>query len=252
MSQSLDRALTLLEELAGGPKNLDQLAGRLGVHKSTALRLLRTLQARRFVQRSGTRHYRLGTSLFDLAFRALDERDVRRAVEPAARDLNAATGHTVHLASYEDGEVIYIDKYESRHNVRMYSRIGRRAPLHCTAVAKVLLAALPEDERRRIAEAIDYPRLTANTITGPSAFLAELARVRNLGYAVDNAEHEDFIHCVAAPVRGARGEVLAALSVSVPIVVLDHDGLLELVPALRDAAEKASAECGWPVNHKES
>ena len=66
---------------------------------------------------------------------------------------------------------------------------------------------------------------------------------------MDNAEHEDFIHCVAAPVRG---EVLAALSVSVPTVVLDHDGLRELVPALRDAAEQASATCGWPVNHKES
>jgi DNA-binding IclR family transcriptional regulator len=245
LSQSLDRALALLDELAGGPKNLDQLAEVLGVHKSTVLRLLRTLESRRFVQRVDTRHYRLGTTLFDLAFRALDERDVRRAVEPAARELNAATGHTIHLASYEDGEVIYIDKYESRHNVRMYSRIGRRAPLHCTAVAKVLLAALPEIERSRVAEGIDYQRFTANTITGASAFLAELAVVRARGYAVDNAEHEDFIHCVAAPVRGARGEVLAALSLSVPAVLLDLDGLLELAPALCAAAERASAECGF-------
>lgn len=150
-------------------------------------------------RRNSTRHYRLGTSLFDLAFRALDERDVRRAVEPAARDLNAATGHTVHLASYEDGEVSYW------------------------------------------------------TIRGsPRTRSPALARMRSLGYAVDNAEHEDFIHCVASPVRGARGEVLAALPVAVPTVVLDHDGLLELVQALRDAAEQASAECGWPVNHKES
>jgi len=248
MSQSLDRALTLLDELAGGPKNLDQLATRIGVHKSTVLRLLRTLEARRFVQRSGTRQYRLGTSLFELAFQALDERDVRRAVEPAARDLNATTGHTVHLASYEDGEVTYIDKYESRHNVRMYSRIGRRAPLHCTAVAKVLLAALPDDQRRRVAAAIEYPMLTANTITEAHAFLAELARVAERGYAVDNAEHEDFIHCVAAPVRGARGEVLAALSLSAPQVLLDLDGLLQLVPALLGAADNASAECGWSTN----
>ncbi|OLF13184.1 IclR family transcriptional regulator [Actinophytocola xinjiangensis] len=245
MSQSLDRALALLDELADGPKNLDQLAVRVGVHKSTVLRLLRTLEARRFVQRADARHYRLGPSLFDLAFRALDERDVRRAVEPAARELNAATGHTVHLASYEDGEVIYIDKYESRHNVRMYSRIGRRAPLHCTAVAKVLLAALPDEERRRIAEGLDYHRFTAATITGAPAFLTELATVRSRGFAVDDTEHEDFIHCLAAPVRGARGEVLAALSLSVPVVLLDRDGLLALVPALRAAADRASAECGY-------
>lgn len=245
MSQSLDRALVLLDELANGPRTLDQLAERLDVHKSTVLRLLRTLESRRFAQREGVRHYRLGTSLFELAFRALDERDVRRSVEPALRSLNASTGHTVHLASYEDGEVIYIDKYESRHNVRMYSRIGRRAPLHCTAVAKVLVAALPPEGREAVASSITYDKMTPNTIITPRGYLAELARVAERGYAVDEEEHEEHIHCVAAPVRGARGEVVAAMSLSVPQVVLDLDGLLRLVPALLGAAAAASAECGF-------
>lgn len=252
MSQSLDRALILLDELANGPKTLDQLSERLTVHKSTVLRLLRTLEARRFVQRNGVRYYRLGTSLFELAFRALDERDVRRSVEPALRELNADTGHTVHLASYEDGEVIYIDKFESRHNVRMYSRIGRRAPLHCTAVAKVLVAALPEEGRKVIAASIEYPRMTQHTITTPKAYLAELARVAERGYAVDDEEHEEHIHCVAAPIKGPRGDVLAAMSLSVPQVVLDLDGLLRLVPALLDAAKKASAECGFTETRRSS
>jgi DNA-binding IclR family transcriptional regulator len=249
----LDRALVLLDELANGPKTLDQLAVRLSVHKSTVLRLLRTLESRRFVQRNGIRYYQLGTSLFEMAFRALDERDVRRSVEPALRELNATTGHTVHLASYEDGEVIYIDKYESRHNVRMYSRIGRRAALHCTAVAKVLVAAMPEDRRRVVAASLDYERMTPKTITEPDEYLAELARVADRGYAIDDEEHEEHIHCVAAPVRGARGEVLAAMSLSVPQVVLDLDGLLRLVPELLAAARKASEECGWaaPVNRDE-
>ncbi len=170
---------------------------------------------------------------------------MRRSAEPALRELNERTGYTVHLASYEDGEVIYIDKYDSRHPVRMYSRVGRRAPLHCTAVAKVLLAELPEERRRQVAERIDYTPLTRNTILDAPAFLAELDRVRAQGYAVDNAEHEDFIHCVAAPVRGARGEVLAAASVSVPKVLLDLDGLLALVPHLLAATRAASVECGW-------
>src|SRR5919198_147220 len=245
MSQSLDRALTLMDALAEGPSTLDQLADRVGVHKSTVLRLLRTLEAHRFVQRDGIRFYRLGTGLFDLAHRALEDRDVRRLGEPALRDLNATTGHTVHLASYEGGEVIYIDKYESRHNVRMYSRIGKRAPLHCTAVAKVLVAALPEAERRAVAASLDYPARTPNSIRTPEAYLAELARVAERGFAIDNAEHEDFINCIASPIRGTRGEVLAAMSLSVPQVILDLDGLLELVPDLLSAAEKASAECGW-------
>jgi DNA-binding IclR family transcriptional regulator len=245
VSQSLDKALVLLDELANGQRTLDELAELLSVHKSTVLRLLRTLESHRFVQRSGVRYYRLGTSLFELAFRALDERDVRRSVEPALRALNAETGHTVHLASYEDGEVIYIDKYESRHNVRMYSRIGRRAPLHCTAVAKVLVAALPVDQRKGVAESITYEKMTPNTITTPRAYLAELARVAERGYAVDDEEHEEHIHCVAAPVRDARGEVVAAMSLSVPQVLLDLDGLLRLVPTLLAAAATASAECGF-------
>ncbi|MEU4763248.1 IclR family transcriptional regulator [Actinosynnema sp. NPDC023794] len=245
MSQSLDRALTLVGELATGPKTLDELSGVIEVHKSTTMRLLRTLESHRFVQREGVHHYRLGTALFDLANRALEERDVRRSAENALRDLNARTGYTVHLASYEDGEVIYIDKYDSTHPMRMYSRIGRRAPLHCTAVAKVLLADLPEPRRREVAGSIDYVPLTANTITTPDAYLAELDRVRAAGYAVDDGEHEDFIHCVAAPVRGARGEVVAAVSMSVPKVLLDFDGLLGHVPDLLATARAASVECGW-------
>jgi DNA-binding IclR family transcriptional regulator len=245
MSQSLDRALTLLGALAEGPKTLDQLAETISVHKSTVLRLLRTLESHRFVQREGVRYYRLGTALFDLAHRSLEDRDVRRSVEPSLRELNAQTGHTVHLASYEDGEVVYIDKFESRHQVRMYSRIGKRAALHCTAVAKVLVSAFPDARRREIAASIDYVKKTENTILTPEAYLAELATVAARGYAIDNSEHEDFIHCVAAPIRGPRGEVLAAMSLSVPQVLLDLDGLLALVPDLLRAAEKASAECGY-------
>jgi DNA-binding IclR family transcriptional regulator len=245
MSQSLDRALTLLTELARGPKTLDQLAETVDVHKSTVLRLLRTLESRRFVQRTDPRHYRLGTALFDLANRALEDRDVRRSVAPALRWLNELTGHTVHLASYEGGEAVYIDKYDGRHSVRMYSRIGRRAPLHCTAVGKVLLAELPEPDRRSIVESMDYPKLTANTITNPTDYLAELDRVRIKGYALDNAEHEDFIHCAAAPIRSADGTVLAAVSMSVPKMLLDLDGLLAQIPHLLRAAHEASAECGW-------
>jgi DNA-binding IclR family transcriptional regulator len=250
MSQSLDRALALLTELAGGPRTLDQLAETVDVHKSTVLRLLRTLQSRGFVQRADPRHYRLGVALFDLANRALEDRDVRQCAAPALRRLNERTGHTVHLASHEGGEVVYIDKYDGTHTVRMYSRIGRRAPLHCTAVAKVLLAALPVAERTSVAGSMDYPKLTANTITTPAEYLAELEHVLALGYALDNAEHEDFIHCAAAPVRAAGGGVVAAVSISVPRMVLDTEGLLALVPGLLRAAAEASQECGWvPDTH---
>jgi DNA-binding IclR family transcriptional regulator len=248
MSQSLDRALTLLSELAKGAKTLDQLAEQVEVHKSTVLRLLRTLESHHFVRREGIRFYRLGSALFDLANQALEDLDVRRSSQPALAELNARTGHTVHLATYEDGEVVYVDKYEGRHSVRMYSRIGKRAPVHCTAVGKVLVAAMAPARRAEIAEAIDYEVRTGNTITNPVDFLAELAIVAERGYAVDNAEHEDFIHCIAAPIRGANGEVLAAASLSIPKILLDFDGLLALVPELMAAADNASVHSGWAGN----
>ncbi|MEV0067347.1 IclR family transcriptional regulator [Amycolatopsis sp. NPDC050768] len=250
MSQSLDRALTVLAGLARGAKTLDELAEEIGVHKTTVLRLLRTLESHHFVRREGTRHYRLGSALFDLANQALEGHDVRRSSHDSLAALNIRTGHTVHLASYEDGEVVYIDKFEGHHSVRMYSRIGKRAPLHCTAVGKVLVAAMPRARREEIARSLDYVVLTPNTITSPEAYLAELEKVAERGYAVDNAEHEDFIHCIAAPVRGAGGEVLAAASMSVPKVLLDYDGLLALVPELRAATDEASVHSGWTGNGK--
>ncbi|AUI59881.1 IclR family transcriptional regulator [Amycolatopsis sp. BJA-103] len=250
MSQSLDRALTLLGGLAREPKTLDQLAEEIGVHKSTVLRLLRTLESHHFVRREGQRYYRLGSALFDLAQQALEDRDVRRTAQSALAALNVSTGHTVHLASYEDGEVVYIDKFEGRHSVRMYSRIGKRAPLHCTAVGKVLVAAMTPEKRADVVSRIDFFVRTPNTITTPAAYGTELDLVADRGYAVDNAEHEDFIHCIAAPVRGPGGVVLAAVSMSVPKVLLDYDGLMGLVPELVAAAEQASVHSGWTGNRK--
>lgn len=245
MSQSLERGLTALAELAAGPHTLDQLAEALGVHKSTALRLLRTLEANGFVRREGAYHYRLGSALFDLANRALEDLDVRGTARPHLVELGAATGHTIHLATLEDDQVVYIDKVDSQHPVRMYSRVGKRAPLYCTAVGKVLVAGWPQEQREQLAHRLSYPKLTENTITSPESFLAELDRVHGQGYAVDRSEHEDFIHCIGAPIRDSRGEVVAALSLSAPKVLLDFDGLIALVDDLLRATRAASAELGW-------
>ena len=245
MSQSLSRALRLLTELAEGPRSLDDLATLLDVHKTTVLRLLRTLEEDRLVYRDAAYRYHLGAGLFALSSRALEQRPVRATAAPHLAALNRETGHTVHLAAYEGGEVVYIDKYDSRHPVRMYSRIGLRAPLHCTAVAKVLLAGLPERERRTVVEAIEYQAITPNTLTSADALLAELARVAEQGYAVDHGEHETFINCVGAPIRDASGRVVAAASISVPDVLLDYEQVLALLPDLLKTAAAISADSGW-------
>jgi DNA-binding IclR family transcriptional regulator len=246
VSQSLSRALRLLTELAEGPRSLDDLAALLDVHKTTVLRLLRTLEEDRLVFRDAAYRYHLGAGLFALSSRALEQRPVRAVAAPHLAALNRETGHTVHLAAYEGGEVVYIDKYDSRHPVRMYSRIGLGARLHCTAVAKVLLAGLSLPERRAVAESIEYEAMTPNTLTSPDALLSELVRVAEQGYAVDHGEHETFINCVGAPIRDASGQVVAAASISVPDVLLDFDQVMAILPDLLKTAAAISADCGWP------
>lgn len=244
MSQSLARALRILINLGESPRSLDELAEELGVHKTTVLRLLRTLEDERFVYHDKGHRFHLGARLFELSSSALEQREVRGIAAPHLARLNQSTGQTVHLGVYEGGEVLYLDKYDSRHPIRMYSRIGLRMPLHCTAIAKVLLADLPERERLLVTEQIEYTRFTANTISDAAMLRAELERVARQGFGVDDAEHESFITCVAAPVRDASGRVVAAVSISVPDVVLTRDQVLDLLPQLRDTTRAISADCG--------
>ncbi|MFD3733551.1 IclR family transcriptional regulator [Streptomyces sp. NPDC058632] len=242
MSQTVDRALSILPLLAEGPADLGQVADRLGVHKSTALRLLRTLHEHGLVYRQSDQRYRLGARLFALAQEAMENLDVREIAHAHLVRLNEQCGHTVHLAVHEENEVLYIDKVESRYPVRMYSRIGKPVAITVAAVAKLLLADLPEHERRALAEKLDYPMYTSCSTPNPPAFLRELEKVREQGWATDLGGHEESINCVAAPIRGADGRVVAAMSVSAPNVVVTADELLTLLPLVRRTAAAISGE----------
>ncbi|MDT9684728.1 IclR family transcriptional regulator [Streptomyces sp. TRM76323] len=240
MSQTVDRALSILPLLAQGPADLGQVAERLGVHKSTALRLLRTLHEHGLVHRQRDQRYRLGARLFALAQEAAENLDVREIAHPHLVRLNEETGHTVHLAVREGDEVLYVDKVDSRYPVRMYSRVGRPVAVTVAAVAKVLLADLPEAERHALTARLDYLPYTPRSTPNAAAFRTELAAVREQGWAADLGGHEESINCVAAPVRGADGRVAAALSVSAPNVVVTADELLALLPLVRRTARAVS------------
>ena len=245
MSQSLARALHILVELGRGPAGLDQLAEATGVHKTTVLRLLRTLADERFVFRDGNHRYHVGARIFELSSWALDQREVRGIAAPHLAAFNRAQGRTTHLAVLEGRDVIYVDKLESRDRIRMYSRIGLRAPLHSSAVAKVLLSDLPDAQVHDLLSDLEFTRATPNTITDAATLLAELAVVRAQGWARDREENEPSINALAAPIRGASGRVIAAMSVSVPDMVLTYEQLLEMLPSLLATAALISQDCGW-------
>lgn len=249
MSQSLSRALTILGLLGDGSRSLDQLATVLDVHKTTVLRLLRTMEAERFVRHDVDHRYLLGSRLFELANNSLEQRDIRSVARPHLAELNSATGQTIHLAVYEAGEAVYIDKLDATQSVRMYSRVGRPAPLHCTAVGKILVSARPRAEWEQIANRITYTRFTDRTIDSAERYLGELELVLAQGHAEDHEEHESFVNCVAIAVRNGTGDVVAAISMSVPVVLLDHQQVLAALPQIKRTAAAISEDLGWKAKN---
>ncbi|WP_432521810.1 IclR family transcriptional regulator [Kineococcus sp. SYSU DK006] len=249
MSASLGRALGLLDLVAAGTCTLGGLAAASGTHKSTVLRQLRVLEDAGYVHHDDQHRYVLGAHLFRLAQQALDSFDVRTAAAPRLRRLRDAVGRTVHLAVLDPrpgAGCVYVDELEpAGAPVRTVSRIGGTAPLHRTAVGKVLLAGLPPAERERLVRALPVPASAARTTTDPDALLAEVAEVAERGWAQERAEDGSFVNCVAAPVHGADGRVRAAVSISVPDVLLPHEALLALVPTLTSATADISRDCGY-------
>ena len=250
MSQSLVRALGLMTRIAEHPATLDELASGSDVHKTTVMRLLHSLESEHFLVRNDAGQFQLGRRLFELSSRALEQRDLRQVARPHLARLNDLTGHTVHLAQLEGAEVVYIDKFESHHPVRMYSRIGLTAALHSAAVAKVILADMPRSRQEHIAAGLDYIKMTENTLTTPEELLAELALVHEQGWAHDKSEHESFVHCIAAPIRDASGRVVGAASFSVPVVLLGYEDLLKLLPVLIQGTQAISTDLGWVATER--
>lgn len=246
MSKSVERALELLAVVAAEPMGSGELAVRLGVHESTASRLVQTLERQRFVKREPDRRIRLGSRMFALAYLALDGLDVRRVAAPHLLRLNEITGHTVHLGEYEAGEVTYIDKVDSRRPIRMYSRIGAVAPLHCTAVAKAIVGFLPASARERLVDGTVYTPYTETTIRTPEAYLAELRLTEQRGYATDMREHEASIECIAAPIHAADGSVRHSVSIAAPAVATED--LSKFVDLLLQTTALVSKELGWDEN----
>jgi DNA-binding IclR family transcriptional regulator len=243
----VERAVRSLLFIADGPRSVRAVAEHLSVHPTTALRILQTLHTWRLVDKRGDGEYRLGATVLDLGQRALESLDLRDVAGPYMRTLSDATGETIHLAILESQRIIYIDKVDSRHPVRMYSRVGIIAPLHCTGVAKAILAFVPPAQQRRMLEGVELQPYTPHTLTTVDALLADMATSRERGYAIDDEEHELGIRCVAAPILHADGSVACSLSVSVPNSRVNYEKLLGFVGPLLEATRGITRELGHRV-----
>lgn len=233
--QSLDRALMLLEHLAdaGGSLRLAELESATGLPLPTIHRLLRSLAHNGYVRQEPSRRYALGPRLIrlgELAGRALGTWAMPRLAE-----LVAEIGETANMAVLEADAVVYVAQVPSAHSMRMFTEVGRRVSAHGTGVGKVLLAQLPDDQVRELLRRTGMPAHTPRTHTDPVAFLAELAEIREQGWAVDDAEQEIGVRCVAVPVHGAPAR--SALSVSGPSGRITASRVVEIAPVLMRVAE---------------
>jgi IclR family transcriptional regulator, acetate operon repressor len=212
--QSVERVFQLLEALAdaGGVSTISELADSSGLPMPTIHRLIRTLVQQGYVRQDSARRYSLGPRLIRLGETA--GRLLGSWARPYLTELMELTGETANLAVLEAGEVVYVGQVPSRHSMRMFTEVGRRVEPHCTAVGKVLLAQLPQDAAAAVVGQEPLTPHTPHTVTDPAVLLAQLAAVRERGYAVDDQEQEIGVRCIAVAVPAAPTPT--AVSVSGP------------------------------------
>jgi DNA-binding IclR family transcriptional regulator len=208
------------------------------------------LEGAGFLHCGGDGVYRLGIACFAIGQAALSQLDIRQVSLPYLRELNRQTRETIHLTVRHGLSAVYVEKLDSPEQLRIYSRIGAAVPLYCTAVGKVMLAYMPDEERERVLPQLALKRLTPNTAGSLQELKAELYRVRKNGYACDLEEHELHIRCVAAPIWDHAGSVHASLSITAPMVRMAVTRLRQLAPLIQTAGLQISRELGFQTMAK--
>ena len=239
--QSLERALDILELLSRSETELGvtEIGPSVGLANGTAHRLLATLTRRGYArQNPETRKYALGLKALTLATSAQEH--LGPLARPFLTELMEVSQESSNLASLDKNSVVYIEQVPAPRMVRMFTEPGNRSFPHATGTGKVLLAYQPEEVVDSVVRQNGLPRFTPHTITDVSRLKKELNDIREQGYALDSEEREEGVRCLAAPVFGPDGKVLAAMSISGPAGRLNEDRVKELIPYITRIADKFS------------
>lgn len=247
--RSVDNALALLEAFEHSASHLSvtELSLKLGVAKSTISRLLTTLSARGYVQKNPiTGKYSIGLKLFEIGSIAVAHLTPRDEARPILEQLMLTTQETVHMGVLDQGEVVYIEKIESSQALSMFSKIGRRAPLHCTSLGKAILAFQPAPEIKALVfSELELKSFTEKTIRDREKLMEELNDVKRKGYAVDDEEFALGLYCLSAPIRDFKGKVVASVGIGGPAVRLRETPHPHFVEEVMQAAASISTRLGY-------
>lgn len=247
--QVIDRMALLLDAMAryAEPASLKFLAADTGLHPSTAHRILTALAEHGYVERVEPAGWQLGAKLLQLGHRVRAGSDVRRAARPVMDWLRDEIGESVNLTLREGDEVIYVERATPARAIRVEQVIGSRAPLHVTAVGKLMLADDGPAGIAAYARRTGLPRYTRNTLTDAEALAGAADAAARRGYALDDEEAEPGVGCIGALIRDATGRVVAGLSVSAPI----ERRRAEWIPWVVEAARRISARLGYDAASEE-
>jgi len=214
--QSVDRAIQVLKCFDRGEKlGITEISRRLGLHKSTAFGLVNTLAENKFLEQDPeTSRYGLGIELFRISTNV--QIGIREIGLPYIKRLVETVGETVNLVVRDDIYVVYIEKIESPHSMRICTRIGQQLPMYCTAVGKAIMAFLPESDISSIMNRIQMTAFTEQTIITRPALELKLAEIRKSGFAMDDEELEPGLVCIAMPIFNESSHPVAAMSISGP------------------------------------
>jgi DNA-binding IclR family transcriptional regulator len=245
-TQTLLRGLAIVQAVANGAHDLKAVCAHVGTSRSTTHRLLSLLLAERYLRSLPVGGYRLGPKLLELGYQARETLPLPALARVALEQLAALSGDTVHLASREGDEVLYLDKLPGTRGLEMRSRIGHRLPLLATGVGKALLLEESEREWQRLF-ALDCTA-RGRDLAGWGAFHKRMRQYAQGGYAFDLEDNEASIRCVAAPIRDAGGHIVAAVSVASMVSYMPLKRMQQLIEPVKRTAALISGELGARID----
>ena len=245
--QSLGRAFAILEEVARHREGigLADLSKLVGLHNSTTFHLVKTMVSLGYIrQEKDSKRYRVGRPLFALAASSLDEIEMVNVATPILEDLARETGESSHFAVRMGDAVVVIARTSGPGAFQLTDRVGVVRPAHCTALGKVILAALRPDQLERFLERVELKPSTEKSITEIPVLLREIEEIRRSGIAFDDGEFNIEVRCIAVPVKDFTGQTIGALGISGPIWRLSLQTLQGRAKIMQAAADRLSAEFG--------
>ena len=246
--QSIGRAFAIIEEIARNRDGigLAELSKRVGLHNSTTFHLVKTMVSLGYVrQLKDSKRYRIGRPLFALAASALDEIEMMSLATPVLDNLARATGESAHFSVPMGDAVVVLARTSGPGAFQLTDRVGVVRPAHCTALGKIMLAALAPDQFARYLQRAELKAYTPKSITSAEQLAREIAEVRRAGLAVDDGEFDSELRCAALPVRNFSGQVIGAIGISGPVWRLSIEALQKRARIVRAAADRLSAEFGY-------